>query len=40
MPHIYIGTGGYADSDLLGTVYPLGTAKEDFWLIIAAIMTP
>lgn len=30
MPHIYIGTGGYADSDLLGTVYPLGTAKEDF----------
>ncbi|OOF51906.1 hypothetical protein BKK54_00775 [Rodentibacter genomosp. 1] len=30
MSHIYIGTGGYADSDLLGTVYPLGTAKEDF----------
>ncbi|OOF56124.1 hypothetical protein BKK56_03835 [Rodentibacter genomosp. 2] len=30
MSHIYIGTGGYADCDLLGTVYPLGTAKADF----------
>lgn len=30
MAHIYIGTGGYTDSDLIGTVYPQGTAKADF----------
>lgn len=30
MPHIYIGTGGYSDTDLLGTLYPLGSAKADF----------
>lgn len=30
MPHIYIGTGGYSDTDLVGTLYPLGTAKADF----------
>ncbi|EXI62470.1 hypothetical protein MHD_09380 [Mannheimia granulomatis] len=29
-PHIYIGTGGYADTDLIGTLYPYGTKKEDF----------
>ncbi|MDO4429743.1 MAG: DUF72 domain-containing protein [Lonepinella koalarum] len=29
-PHIYIGTGGYADTDLIGTLYPQGTKKEDF----------
>ncbi|AGH39123.1 hypothetical protein F543_4770 [Bibersteinia trehalosi USDA-ARS-USMARC-189] len=29
-PKIYIGTGGYADSDLMGTLYPFGTKKEDF----------
>lgn len=28
--HIYIGTGGYADTDLIGTLYPFGTKKEDF----------
>ncbi|MDH2925218.1 uncharacterized protein YecE (DUF72 family) [Nicoletella semolina] len=27
---IYIGTGGYSDSDLLGTLYPHGTPKADF----------
>lgn len=30
MPKIYIGTGGYSDLDLLGTLYPIGTAKTDF----------
>lgn len=29
-PHIHIGTGGYSDTDLLGTLYPYGTKKEDF----------
>lgn len=28
--HIYIGTGGYSDSDLLGTLYPLGTPSSQF----------
>lgn len=32
-PHIYIGMGGYADNDLLGTLYPYGTAKEDFLFV-------
>ncbi|WP_230661737.1 DUF72 domain-containing protein [Psychrobacter sp. I-STPA10] len=27
---IYIGTGGYSDTDLLGTLYPTGTKKSDF----------
>ena len=30
MPRIYIGTGGYSDTDLLGTLYPYGTSKSDF----------
>lgn len=30
MPHIYIGTGGYSDTDLLGTVYPKGTPHSEF----------
>lgn len=30
MPKIYIGTGGYSDPDLVGTLYPYGTAKTDF----------
>ncbi len=29
-PHIYIGTGGYSDTDLVGTLYPFGTDKADF----------
>ena len=29
-PRIYLGTGGYADTDLIGTLYPFGTKKEDF----------
>lgn len=29
-PHIYIGTGGYSDRALLGTLYPHGTAAADF----------
>ncbi|AUI65934.1 MULTISPECIES: DUF72 domain-containing protein [Glaesserella] len=29
-PHIYIGTGGYSDMDLVGTLYPFGTDKADF----------
>ncbi|BFU61035.1 MULTISPECIES: DUF72 domain-containing protein [Rodentibacter] len=29
-PYIYIGTGGYSDTDLLGTLYPYGTKKDDF----------
>ncbi|MEG9482633.1 DUF72 domain-containing protein [Mannheimia sp. HC-2023] len=29
-PQIFIGTGGYADTDLIGTLYPYGTKKEDF----------
>lgn len=27
---VYLGTGGYSDSDMLGTLYPLGTKKTDF----------
>ena len=27
---IYIGTGGYSDTDLLGTLYPTATKKGDF----------
>ena len=27
---IYLGTGGYSDTDLLGTLYPTGTKKTDF----------
>lgn len=30
LPRIYLGTGGYADTDLIGTLYPFGTNKEDF----------
>ncbi|OOF69887.1 DUF72 domain-containing protein [Rodentibacter caecimuris] len=30
MPHVYIGTGGYSDMDLLGTLYPFDTSKADF----------
>lgn len=30
MPRIYIGTGGYSDTDLLGTLYPYGTPKSEF----------
>lgn len=26
-PRIYLGTGGYSDTDLLGTLYPTGTKK-------------
>lgn len=33
LPQIYIGTGGYADNDLIGTLYPLGTAKENFLFV-------
>lgn len=29
-PRIYLGTGGYSDTDLLGTLYPTGTKKTDF----------
>ncbi len=29
-PRIYLGTGGYSDTDLLGTLYPTGTKKIDF----------
>ncbi|WP_040975611.1 DUF72 domain-containing protein [Necropsobacter massiliensis] len=29
-PHIHIGTGGYSDTDLVGTLYPFGTDKSDF----------
>ena len=29
-PRIYLGTGGYSDTDLLGTLYPQGTKKTDF----------
>lgn len=27
---IYIGTGGYSDTDLMGTLYPLQTPKSEF----------
>ncbi len=30
MPKIYLGTGGYSDTDLIGTLYPHGTSKTDF----------
>lgn len=30
MPTIYLGTGGYSDSDMLGTLYPIGTKKADY----------
>ncbi|MDO4729403.1 MAG: DUF72 domain-containing protein, partial [Bacteroidota bacterium] len=29
-PHIYLGTGGYSDTDLIGTLYPFGTDKTEF----------
>lgn len=29
-PTVYLGTGGYSDSDMLGTLYPIGTKKTDF----------
>ena len=29
-PRIYLGTGGYSDTDLLGTLYPISTKKTDF----------
>ncbi|WP_424407338.1 DUF72 domain-containing protein [Pasteurella sp. PK-2025] len=29
-PHIYLGTGGYSDTDLIGTLYPFGTDKTAF----------
>ncbi|WP_032094071.1 DUF72 domain-containing protein [Necropsobacter rosorum] len=29
-PHIYIGTGGYSDTDLIGSLYPFGTDKTEF----------
>ncbi|MDO4698392.1 MAG: DUF72 domain-containing protein [Pasteurellaceae bacterium] len=29
-PHIYLGTGGYSDTDLIGTLYPFGTDKSEF----------
>ena len=32
-PHIYLGTGGYSDTDLIGTLYPFGTDKSDFLTI-------
>lgn len=27
-PTVYLGTGGYSDTDLLGTLYPTGTKKR------------
>lgn len=30
LPQIFIGTGGYSDSDLLGTLYPHGTPSSQF----------
>lgn len=30
LPKILIGTGGYSDEDLLGTLYPHRTSKQDF----------
>lgn len=29
-PIVYLGTGGYSDTDMLGTLYPKGTKKTDF----------
>ena len=29
-PTVYLGTGGYSDTDMLGTLYPKGTKKSDF----------
>lgn len=34
-PTIYIGTGGYSDTELIGTLYPHGTPKTDFLNIYA-----
>lgn len=33
IPHIYLGTGGYSDTDLIGSLYPFGTDKSDFLTI-------
>lgn len=30
IPTVYLGTGGYSDTDMLGTLYPIGTKKTDF----------
>lgn len=37
-PHIYIGTDGYSDTDLVDTLYPFGTDKTEFWRFIVSIM--
>lgn len=29
-PTVYLGTGGYSDTDMIGTLYPTGTKKTDF----------
>lgn len=29
-PTVYLGTGGYSDTDMIGTLYPVGTKKTDF----------
>jgi len=29
-PQIYIGIGGYSDTDLIGSLYPFGADKTDF----------
>lgn len=29
-PTVYLGTGGYSDTDMVGTLYPTGTKKTDF----------
>lgn len=29
-PTVYLGTGGYSDTDMLGTLYPVGTKKTEF----------
>ncbi|OOR99717.1 hypothetical protein B0187_02595 [Haemophilus paracuniculus] len=34
-PQIHLGTGGYSDTDLIGTLYPFGTDKADFLSIYA-----
>ncbi|WP_420229657.1 hypothetical protein ACOBWA_13545 [Psychrobacter sp. ER1] len=34
-PRIYLGTGGYSDTDLLGTLYSTGTKK-----LISYVSTP
>lgn len=30
LPKIYIGTGGYSETDLIGSLYPYGTRPSDF----------